>query len=199
MFFLVLSIKQTSIAEESTAPINYIVKFEKRLSGEAAPDQIEIHVSGNTIKSPFKWSISIKNSGREILFEEHDDAWLNNFFGDEGYMDGCSGYIECKRKWYFSEIRNKVEASLIEQKGNVKRNNIPVWELENLQAFSQEFLKKKGISNQRIVEIVKEMKASLASGGYSSLKTPGTPVQSGTEYMYVKSLKYFVPIMVGDN
>ena len=57
--------------------------------------------------------VTFTDSSGSVLFRsEHDDRNLDQFFGDEGYVDDCKGYDSCKNKWYFQDLPKEVSRAI---------------------------------------------------------------------------------------
>ena len=65
-------------------------------------ETITLEITAPEFNAPFLWHATVKNSSGILFKVERNDAWLDAFFADDGYVTGCSSYIECKNKWYFS-------------------------------------------------------------------------------------------------
>jgi hypothetical protein len=85
-------------------PIDEVLTKEADLTGDGKPEKIFLHLRAADMRSPFSWTLTINSGDAEIYRYASDDGWLNEFFGDEGYVLGCTGYIECKRKYYFHDL-----------------------------------------------------------------------------------------------
>lgn len=191
LFLVMASLCKLSFADEKSQAINYEKHFVKSLVG-AKEQEIILKINGESINKPFKWSVTIKDETGTLFYTEHDDAWLDKFFGDDGYMIGCIGYLECKEKWYFKDIEMAVNNSI--KQINYPENG-PVyqpWRSGTLETIAKSYLREKSFSESQIQKIINEMAAELQTS-YVSLNLPFTPVQGDAVYMFVPSLGYYVP------
>lgn len=177
-------------ANEHTPEINFIRTFEIPQLQETPPVKATLRVSGKALRSPFTWGVTIEGKQGVYFSANRDDAWLNSFFADQGYMDGCSGYEECKKKWYFSELPDAIRTSI--QRSAGRRSPPEDWELSALEALADEFLAQKNLNAAQRAKAISEMK-NLLRQGFVTVAVPISPVQGDASFMFVPSLGYFVP------
>ena len=61
------------------------------------------------MRQPLSWSVTVKDQDNHLLYAvQRNDAWLDEFFRDAGYVDGCQSYEACKRRYYFDELPTHV-------------------------------------------------------------------------------------------
>jgi hypothetical protein len=172
------------------ADVDVVRSFSSDIFGDSKPAIVTLRIYGKEKTRPFKWSVTVEKSSRIIFSTTHDDEWLDKFFSDEGYVEGCTGYTECKRKWYFSDLPLYLRNSL--EKKNNGGKSIEKWEIDTLKEMADNFLKKKGLDRAHRSAVLKEM-INLFSGSYVSFCPPYTSVHQEACYMFVPSLGYFVP------
>jgi hypothetical protein len=80
-----------------------IVK-EVDVTGDGKPDKIILQLKAKDVKAPFTWTLAIIAEDKQIYSYTSDDKWLDEFFNDEGYVENCQGYTDCKQKYYFHDI-----------------------------------------------------------------------------------------------
>ena len=188
LFTLCLSTLSSAHATEET--ISFIRARQIDFVVGGGIETITLKITAKSFNSPFHWSVSIANNTGTLFSAYRDDTWLDGFFGDDGYIEGCKGYAECKKKWYFNDLVASVLGAGTSVGSSMKRRED--WELISLDNNSQQYLLEKGLPVDRIKQIQTEMKMSLSSG-FSQFVIPISPVQDDSIYMYVKSLNYFVP------
>ncbi len=88
---------------------------EVDVTGDGKKDRIELRLMGESWSSPLKWTLTIPSLGRTVFTYESDDAWLDRFFNDEGYVDDtCGSYLACKKLYYLHGILDGlVDKSLV--------------------------------------------------------------------------------------
>ena len=180
----------SSASAGMSAGINVVHVFKSDIFGTDKPAVVTLRIIGENQSYPFMWSIIVEKSSDTLFAAKHDDEWLDKFFSDKGYIDGCEGYAECKHKWYFNDLPFLLQNAL----SKINRVDRPVekWEIDTLQILAGEFLEKKGLDQTNRSAVLTEM-LSLLSSNYISFCPPYTPVQQDTCFMYVPSLGYFVP------
>ncbi len=87
-----------------TSPIDQELVKEVDVTGDGKADKIILHLTARNIKAPFTWTLTIISKGKQIYSYNSDDAWLDKFFNDEGYVLGCKDYVGCKKKYYYHDI-----------------------------------------------------------------------------------------------
>src|SRR5262249_57485744 len=93
------STSQPATDTKAGTAVNQTWTFEAASALARGPLRTTLQVSGAGPKAPFHWSVTISDSNGSILFRtEHDDRAIDQFFGDDGFIDGCRGYDACKTK-----------------------------------------------------------------------------------------------------
>lgn len=192
VLILALGFSVLCAAHADDDPVNFAKVQQKDFVRGGGTETITLKITAKSFNSPFVWSVSVTNKTGTLFFVSRDDAWLDRFFGDDGYVQACKGYVDCKKKWYFHDLVDSVltAASSVSPSSNPTAS----WEQNSMTSLSEAYLLKKGVAASRIKPIQIEMKKNLSSG-YSRFIIPLTPVQDDASYMYVKSLNYFVPYL----
>lgn len=161
------------------------------VTGDGQKETLSIHITGATINSPFIWELSVLSSaGNTIYSVKRNDAWLDKFFNDDGYVTNCAGYVTCKEKYYFSDLPEEVFASLKPQRKSWEMDELG---LRNLKDTAGSYLKKLGMDKAKISEVISEMQKTLSAPPYFVLDIPYSAVQSEPPMIWVKSINRFVP------
>ncbi len=163
-------------------------KFEKKLNN--ATQTLILTINGESITSPFIWSVEVFYNGAKAYKSERNDEWLNQFFSDSGYIENCNDYKSCKEKWYFSLLPKMVEESIYLAESN--SSAVESWKLEGLETEAKEGLKQKGIGEEKSKEIINQMQGQLKKGSFLVLSLPLSPVQMDSAKMYISSINQFV-------
>jgi hypothetical protein len=85
-------------------------RIEKQLTravdvtGDGITDAITLHIQGESLSSPFFWTLAIRSEGKEVFRYDGDGTWFNAFFGQAGYVSDCTGYDACKEKFFYRDI-----------------------------------------------------------------------------------------------
>jgi hypothetical protein len=89
-------------------PIEKRITRSVDVTGDGIEDVIMLHVRGESLTSPFFWTLTIRSEDREIFKYDGDGTWFNSFFDDVGYVSGCTGYVACKEKFFYGDILDLV-------------------------------------------------------------------------------------------
>lgn len=164
---------------------------EGDVTGDGVPEVITIHITGASLETPFKWTVTIADlNGTTIYLVDRDDSWLDKFFRDKGYEIGCSEYTYCKELYYFNDIPSAVFASI---KPSRSAWRLDRYNLINLKNTVNAYLTKQGVSSNTIATAIGEMRSILQKPGYHSLEVPVSAVKSAAPMIWVPSVREFVP------
>ncbi len=158
---------------------------------ESHKAEIEYTVNGASSKEPFAWSLRIKVQGKVALELLHNYPESDGPFKDPGHNDGCSGFDQCKRHWYFNQLPERIQRIIEKSPGS---KELAEWEVATMESLASGFLKKKGASKVQIQKVLKEM-FELRKSGFVVVVPPISPNQDDASFMYVPSLGYFVPYL----
>jgi hypothetical protein len=161
------------------------------LTGDGTEARLTIHVTGQSMTSAFTWSLTITGRGGATLFKvERNDAWLDGFFAQDGYEAGCSGYIACKKQYYFVDIPAAVFDSLKPTDSRESKNDLI---LSNLRETATAFFTKHDVPPANREAALSEMRRTLTKPGFRVLDVPYSPVEWDPPTIWVKSIHMFVP------
>jgi hypothetical protein len=171
--------------------VNRTFSAQGDLTGTGKQETVTIHILGASINSPLTWDLTVKDSeGKTLFFVKRDDAWLDKFYNDNGYVGDCVGYLACKQSYYFTELPNRVFKGLtLSNHGWKKSPDL----IKNLQNSAKIFFKNKHIESNKIKDATTEMEKTLSAGAFAVLEVPISAVQSDASMIWVKSLGMFVP------
>ncbi len=158
---------------------------------ESHKAEIEYTVNGTSPKEPFEWSLRIKVQGKVALELMHNYPESDGPFKDPGYNDGCSGFDQCKRHWYFNQVPERIQRIIEKSPGS---NELAEWEVATMQSLASGFLSERGASKEEVQKVVKEM-FELRKSGFVVVVPPISPYEDDASFMYVPSLGYFVPYL----
>jgi hypothetical protein len=161
------------------------------LTGDGSEQHLTIHVTGHSMTSAFTWSLVITGRNGVTLFRvERNDAWLDGFFGQDGYEADCSGYIACKKHYYFEDLPKTVFDSLNPADAHESKNERL---LSNLRETATAFFIKNGVPSSERDAAISEMRRTLTRPGFRVLDVPYSPVEWSPPAIWVKSIGMFVP------
>jgi hypothetical protein len=113
MFFLSLAaltipfgscITQNAAGRSDNALIDTCLYYHLDVDYDSIPDELSLRYQGASIISPITWTFEIKSLNKTIFKITRNDKKLDEFFSDTLYVDDCSSYTECKRKFYFEML-----------------------------------------------------------------------------------------------
>ncbi len=175
----------------SAAPINKTWTYQKDSAHGRNPLTITLQVTGAAADAPFLRTVTVTDADGATLFRaEHDDSGIDQFFGGDGESFGCSGYQECKNKWYFEELPQFVENSL--EIIDYSDRDVEAWERDILADVAGHYLLDKGMPADRRQRVLEEMQ-SMLSGRFDNLCVPDEPGAGSPSLMFVPSINSFVP------
>ena len=154
-----------------------MLKREVDLTGDGKRETIAFHLRGDSWQAPFKWSLSLTSMGKVVFAHDSDDAWLDKFFADKGYVDDkCASYLACKRRYYLHDILDNLvvraewppdhHALRDETSGSIRETLI--------EQLSGEYRK----APAQAEGIARSVKARVQSGRALLVYVPVSPVQS---------------------
>jgi hypothetical protein len=161
------------------------------LTGDGSEQHMTIHITGHSMSSAFTWSLVITGRNGATLFRvERNDAWLDGFFAQDGYEADCSGYMACKKHYYFEDLPKTVFDSLNPTDAHESKNELL---LANLRETATAFFEKNGIPLSERDAAIAEMRHTLTRPGFRVLDVPYSPVEWSPPAIWVKSIGMFVP------
>ncbi|WP_199099490.1 hypothetical protein [Dyella sp. ASV21] len=176
----------------NAAPVDRTFSQKGDVIGDGRMETLTLHVIGQSLESPFKWDFTIVDEAGKVMFRvERNDASLDGFFKDDGYVANCTGYQRCKSKYYFDDLPQAIFASV---KPSPKAWSFDGYTLSNLRNTATPFLAAHGFSPDAIEKTLTQMKEILSKPGYRLVAAPLSPVQSDPPMLWVPSIQMFVPI-----
>lgn len=189
-FILLLLLSTVASASENTT-IDRVFEKSGDVTGDGVPEKINIHITAASIMAPFTWNVTITNMSGSIIFKaERNDAWLNDFFNDQGYMQNCAGYKACKELYYFTYIPEAIFKSITPSDSEWQMNDFM---LTNMQQSANNFMTQNGLTDSDKIIAINEMRGILGAPGYHSLQLPFSAVQSDSPLIWVPSCHMFIP------
>ena len=131
-------------------------------TGNGQVDQITLRILGQDFVHPFTWALEIQSNGKAIYVHESDDAWLDQFFNDSGFVLDCSGYVDCKQKYYFKDLLGflLVESTLEANPHALDKENVG-----SIHTVARNFFRDEcGVSGEVATEIIQRMVIQIKAG-----------------------------------
>lgn len=187
-----VAIGEGAIAENNLAAVNETISREVDVIGDGTRELILLNLLGESWEKPFKWTLTIKAKGRVIFEYQSDDTWLDAFFAEEGYIQGCADYLSCKKKYYEEDILKwlVIVTDLSHNKHTFERSNPGSIHV----VARTELVEKYRLSESRASQIVESMISRLRSGQPPVLYVLISAVQSNFPIMYVPEVNGFVKV-----
>jgi hypothetical protein len=174
-------INSQSLAQAIDTTLVRIAHF----TGHGNKDTVRFHFVGCSMESPFKWSLTIRSSGRTIFYQTENDSSIDKFFAAKGYVGNCNDYLSCKRRWYFDAF---LPLFLVAPK-----NFIGLKESEVIENAKQFLVDSCQVPTKEIIKIAHEIVSLIKTGRCALINFPVGP-GFGPVWIYVNRLKRFVPI-----
>jgi hypothetical protein len=177
--------------KKSSSAVDRTFIKEGDITGDGLPETISIHVMGESISSPFKWNVTIKDSRGKVIYTiDRDDTWLDAFFNESGFEDNCTDYISCKQRYYFEDIPKRIFLSL------KQADLLPFLDegfFKNLRDTATKYLQSQKKSPENIESAIVEMRQILTHAGYHYLVIPVSAVKDSSPMIWVPKVEQFVP------
>jgi len=85
--------------------VDEVISRYSDVTGDDAPDEVRLHVAGENWSRPFKWTLTVISDKKTVYECSGDDAGIDKFFNDKGYVSGgCESYLECKKQYYLKDM-----------------------------------------------------------------------------------------------
>jgi hypothetical protein len=165
--------------------------YSADLTGDGRKERVFLVIHGADITKPFKWSISVTDAGgRRLFWVEKDDAWIDEAYGDPNYMRGCSGYEQCKGRYYFEEKPRSLLKCLT---SGETQKAAKLFGSENSSEAARHFLEGKKISLSTIQAALAELQGVLQNSQTLSLCYQEHEEDHGDYLVWLKTIREFVP------
>jgi hypothetical protein len=162
------------------------------LTGDGNPEKITLTLKAKDIAKPISWSLTIKSVNRVLLQHTRDDARIDAFFKDSNYVTNCTGYLECKKKWYYHDILDilvvpttgyDLEGILDKKYGNT------------LYPLGRAYLAKCcAIGRKRADHILASIEKRIRNGSAVMISIPDTPATGGALLTFCPEVSRFIPV-----
>jgi hypothetical protein len=152
----------------------------------------EIQATESTAPILSIWILKIYDKKDLIFHISADDSFLDSFFNDHNFVQDCTSYLECKKKYYFHDLfKNMVVRSDLSQNPYAfsKDNNSSIHYVAR-----DEIVKRFGLSDEESKKIIEKLINRLKGGEISLLYIPISPVQTMFPKVYVTELRSFITV-----
>jgi len=163
------------------------------ITGDGSQSTLTLHITGESMSASFKWSLTISDSHGAMIYRvNRDDTRLDHFFRDDGYVTGCTGYENCKKRYYFHDLPERIFASLVPSSqawARLSDENVS----RDIRETATRYLQAQGLPDRAISGAINEICSGLQKPGYRQLIVPISAVQDAPPMIWVASVRLFVP------
>lgn len=156
------------------------------------PQTLAVRVRGLTADSPYRQELRITDaSGRLLLREESRGEDFDAYFGRPWLVQDCEGYAACKEKWYFDDVPAELRTSFVPAEHPLFLNEQAFY--EQMDGIATRDLRRMGIAESRIPDVLKEMRGILAKPGFRLVAPVSRPTgDHGDAKVWVPGIQRFV-------
>jgi hypothetical protein len=174
-------------SEDPRAVVDKVLIHAVDVTGDGKPDTITLRVTGKDMYSPLKWTLTISSLGQTVFSHTNDDKDINGFFGDKNYVGGCKDYLECKRKWYFTDLLSR----LVVPKSSYDVKGI----MPGIEAVTGQYLAEHlGVKGEKAKAVISDIKKRLQNGQAIVISIPETPATASPIMVFSPVVNSFVEI-----
>ncbi len=186
-----LKLKASLNIDPQSAPVAEVLEKRLDATGDGVSDVVTLKISGAAWDRPFKWTLSITSAGKLVYQHFSDDAWLDRFFYDKGYVDDeCRDYLACKKEYYLEDILGHIVSQ-----DDLGKRQVAAGDWSEIRKVAQDDLKAKfGLSAAEASQTADLVMEHLKSRKVVLLHVPKSPVQSEAPKVYVPRVGGFVAI-----
>ena len=182
----------STVRKKSQTEIDTTIVCIVDYTGDSVPDTARLRITAKAFTKPFSWDFDVISQEGIVFHREGVDTWMDSLFADTGFVSGCSGYDNCKRKYYIEELglyvlkpRDYDGVSLAEaMTDSVHYGSV----------FNHDLIDSCGISPDEAKVMADSVAFVLKSAKCLLVSFIDSPVESGPVLVYVDRLKRFVPI-----
>ena len=159
---------------------------------DSCPVTVSYRVEAPALTSPFRWRIEVRDrNGEEIFSRCVLDTLIDPLFHERGLLPGCSGYVSCKRAYYFGRIPGGAfRRTVLPPSSEVFNRDSPGSLYHITLAFLADSLSMSRLEAERHVQEIARM---LPGPGAWVLSVPRSPVRDEPPLVYYPPLNRFLP------
>ena len=174
-------------------PINDELVRNIDLTGDGKPERISLILKAKDITKPMQWSLTITSNEKVLLTQSHDDSAIDSFFNDFRYVGNCTGYSECKRKWYYKDI---LETLVVPRTGYDVEGILDKKQSNTLYPLGRTYLANCcSITSKRADDILSEVEKRIRGGRAVMIVMPDTPAAANGPLMtFCGEVDRFIPV-----
>ncbi len=173
-------------------PINEELERHIDLTGDGHPEKITLTLKAKGITKPFRWSLTIRSDKKILLEHTRDDSKIDSFFSDQNYVTNCTGYIECKKKWYYKDI---LDIIIVPRTGYDLEGILDKKYENTLYPLGRAYLAKCcGIGPKQADRILANMERRIRGGSAVMITIPDTPATGSGLLTFCTEVDRFIPV-----
>jgi hypothetical protein len=176
----------------NAASVDVTLKKNVDVTGDGKADQIQLRVKGNSYTTPFFWTLTIFAGGNEIYSYSSHDKDADELFSYYFKKEECKDYLDCKKKYYFHDILNRI----VIPKTGYDIDGITNRSFETtLYHVGGAYLSKCcGIAGKQAESILSAMETRIRNGSAILISVPYNPVKDQPPMMYAPEVERFIPV-----
>jgi hypothetical protein len=176
---------------DKAKPVDRVMSKLVDVTGDGIEDKIELHVKGKDFFSPFNWELRILLKGKIIYQRSGTNERVEPFFSEQNYIADCTGYDECKCKWYFHDYLDQMVIKMSSDNVGVFDKTAP----NSIYATAKKYLSKENKRNPKLVDqAIKKAVERLLSGKTVAVQAFDEPGMTTLPMVWMPEFSRFVPI-----
>jgi hypothetical protein len=174
-------------------PINEELVRNIDLTGDGKPGKIVLTLKAKNITKPVQWTLTITSNEKVLLRQSRDDSKIDSFFNDPNYVGNCTGYLECKKRWYYKDI---LETIVVSRTGYDVEGILDKKDSNTLYSCGRAYLAKCcNITPKRADDILGDVEKRIRSGTAVMIMLPDTPASAtGLLMTFCPEVDRFIPV-----
>ncbi|UFS70436.1 hypothetical protein LPW11_21525 [Geomonas sp. RF6] len=176
---------------DTSKPVDEVITRLADVDGDGIQDKIELHVKSKNFNSPFKWELKIYSKGKTIYKKSGSNERIEPFFAEQNYISGCTGYTDCKCKWFFHDYLDQMVMKMSSDNVGVFDKTAP----NSIYVIAKRYLSKEYTKNpKRVEEAIKNAVERLLSGKAVAIQAFDEPEITTLPMVWMPEFSRFVPI-----
>ncbi|HEY6873050.1 MAG TPA: hypothetical protein VI298_10035 [Geobacteraceae bacterium] len=172
-------------------PIDQVITKLADVDGDGLEDKLELHLKGKDFHSPITWGLKIYSKGKVIYQRSGSNKRIEPFFSQKGYIAGCTGYDDCKCKWFFHDYLDQMIIKMTSENAGVFDKTAP----NSIYATAKKYLHKEYKKNPKFVDkAINNAVERLLSGKAVAIQAFDEPEITTPPMIWMPEFKRFVPI-----
>jgi hypothetical protein len=178
------------LAPSASPQVDSVMVALADLTGDGVADTVRIHVQGESLLHPFRWSVEVRHGGTVLFRHEAEDSAFDGFFGDPGFAGDSGSREEDKLHYYFSQLPERMVQPLQwdQDASPLRSRDYPGGPFEVVPRELREM----GITDEARISSIVDGIADRLRKGALILAVPVSPAQSEYPRIFVPEIGQFV-------